>query len=136
MRGAICVIRSNQSASENIRMKKPLALLSALLLTACVDAPPTEPQSKEIAADALGLGSAPAPVVPNEWWKQFADPQVERLAAQLLAGNPTLQAALARIRAADAGLAAEQASSLPQVALDGQEQRQVFSKSYIIPPPY
>jgi NodT family efflux transporter outer membrane factor (OMF) lipoprotein len=117
-------------------MKKPFALLSALLLSACVASPSTDPQTKQVAVEALGLGQAAAPSVAGAWWKQFADPQVERLAAQLLAGNPTLQAALARIRAADAGLAAEQTSVFPQVSFDGEEQRQGFSKNYIIPPPY
>ena len=35
-------------------MKKPLALLSALLLTACVSAPPTTPQASKLAPDSSG----------------------------------------------------------------------------------
>jgi NodT family efflux transporter outer membrane factor (OMF) lipoprotein len=112
------------------------AFAAALLLTACVDTPPTEPQVAEIAPESLGLSGAPMPAVPDNWWKGFNDPQIDRLAAAMLRGNPTLTAALARIRAAQAELSSEQAADKPQVTLDGSEQRTLFSKDYIIPPPY
>jgi NodT family efflux transporter outer membrane factor (OMF) lipoprotein len=117
-------------------MRKPLALLSALLLTACVATPPTTPQVTEVKQDQLGLDGATAPQVGQDWWKAFGDPQVEKLAAQVLSGNPTLAGALARMRAAQAELAVNQAEDLPQVTLDGSEQRTLFSKNYIIPPPF
>jgi NodT family efflux transporter outer membrane factor (OMF) lipoprotein len=53
-----------------------------------------------------------------------------------MVGNPTLAGALARMRAAQAQLAVNQADDLPQVTLDGSEQRTLFSKNYIIPPPF
>ncbi len=117
-------------------MRKPLALLSALLLTACVATPPTTPQVTEVKPDKLGLDGGPAPRVGEDWWKAFADPQIDRLAASVVAHNPTLAGALARMRAAQAQLAVNQAEDLPQVTLDGSEQRTLFSKDYIIPPPY
>jgi len=117
-------------------MRKPLSLLSALLLTACVSTPPTTPQVAEIKQDKLGLDGVPAPQVGADWWKAFADPQADRLAAAVVANNPTLAGALARMRAAQAQLAVNQAEDLPQVTLDGSEQRTLFSKDYIIPPPY
>ena len=117
-------------------MKKALSLLSAFLLSACVSAPTTAPQSVQIAPQTLGLSSEAAPRFPDAWWKAFNDPQVDHLAELVLAGNPTLQAALARIRAAQAQLSGAKADDLPQVTLDGQEQRLLFSKDYIIPPPF
>jgi NodT family efflux transporter outer membrane factor (OMF) lipoprotein len=117
-------------------MRKPVALAAALLLSACVAAPPTTPQVGEVKTETLGLTGAPAPRVPADWWKAFGDPQVDRLAGQVMAGNPTLAAALARLRAAQAELAVNQADDLPRVTLDGSEQRMLFSKNYIIPPPY
>src|SRR5207253_7513212 len=90
----------------------------------------------QVSADRLGLDGGPAPQVGQEWWKAFADPQVDRLAASVVANNPTLAGALARMRAAQAELAANQAEDLPQVTLEGSEQRTLFSKNYIIPPPY
>ena len=117
-------------------MRKPLALLSALMLSACVATPPTDPQLKQVEQSSLGLTGAPAPHADLEWWKAFHDPQIDRLALQVMAGNPTLAGALARLRSAQAELAVNQAEDLPQVTLDGSEQRMLFSKNYIIPPPY
>jgi NodT family efflux transporter outer membrane factor (OMF) lipoprotein len=117
-------------------MKKHLLLLSALMLSACVSAPPTTPQVQQLAPDTLGLGTAFAPRLPDGWWAEFHDPQIARLAALAETGNPTLQAALARIRGAQAELSAADARDYPQVNLDGQDQRTHFSGDYIIPPPY
>jgi NodT family efflux transporter outer membrane factor (OMF) lipoprotein len=117
-------------------MKKSLSLLSALLLSACAATPPTTPQVAQVKSENLGLTGGPAPHFPAEWWKAFGDPQVDRLAQQVMVGNPTLAGALARMRAAQAQLAVNQAEDLPQVTLDGSEQRTLFSKNYIIPPPF
>jgi NodT family efflux transporter outer membrane factor (OMF) lipoprotein len=121
-------------------MKKPLALLSALLFSApligCVATPPTTPQVKQVEQADLGLTGAAAPHFPREWWKAFNDPQVDRLAASVIANNPTLAGALARMRSAQAVLAVNQAEDLPQVTLNGSEQRTLFSDKYIIPPPF
>lgn len=112
------------------------AFTAALLLTACVDTPPTTPQVKEIDTAALGLSPLPSPPVSDQWWKGFNDPQIDRLAEAMLRGNPTLSAAMARIRAAQSELAVNEAKDQPQVNLEGSEQRTLFSKDYIIPPPY
>lgn len=117
-------------------MKIAITLLSALLLSACVSAPPTTPQATQIASQSLGLSGEAAPHFGDQWWKAFNDPQVDRLAELVLSGNPTLQGALARIRAAQAQLSGARADDLPQVTLEGQEQRLLFSKDYIIPPPF
>ena len=116
-------------------MNKVIALLPALLLCACVDAPDA-PQVKPVDAATLGLGPDQAPRLPDEWWKAFHDPQVDRLAALVVSGNPTLQGALARIRAAQAQVAVESANDLPQLNLDGEEQRELLSQDFIYPPPY
>ncbi|MFO1248026.1 MAG: efflux transporter outer membrane subunit [Alphaproteobacteria bacterium] len=117
-------------------MKKPIALLTALMLSACVATPPTTPQVAQVKQADLGLTGADAPHFPRAWWKAFNDPQIDRLAEQVIANNPTLAGAMARMRAAQAELAVNQAEDLPQVTLDGSEQRTLFSKNYIIPPPY
>ena len=122
-------------------MRKPLSLLSALMLSAftlegCVATPPTDPQIKQVDQSSLGLTGASAPHMGSDWWKAFNDPQLDALAVQVMAGNPTLAGALARLRAAQAELAVNKAEDLPQVNLEGSEQRTLFSKDYIIPPPY
>jgi NodT family efflux transporter outer membrane factor (OMF) lipoprotein len=55
---------------------------------------------------------------------------------QLLAGSPTLQAALARIRAAQAELSAERALSYPNINIDSTETRELISNDYLYPPPF
>ena len=112
------------------------ALLAASLLGGCVSAPDTTPQVQEIAPATLGLGREAAPSPGPGWWKAFGDPQADRLAALLDKGNPTLAAALARIRAAQSDLAAARADSYPQVTLDGSAQRRLLSDAYVIPKPY
>jgi len=78
------------------------ALLLTLPLIGCVQAPPTKPTQSEVAAASLGLGVEVAPQPATDWWKALNDPQLDRLVAQLLRKNPTLQGALARIPAAEA----------------------------------
>lgn len=117
-------------------MKRTIALLSSLLLSACVSVPPTTPQNKEIAVPTLGLSAQPAPIYSDQWWKAFHDPQVNRLAGLALKNSPTLQTTLARIRAAQSQLSGTRADDRPQVNLEGQDQRLLLSKNYIIPPPY
>jgi len=121
-------------------MKKPVSLYAAfaaaLLLSACVSAPPTTPQLTQISSDSLGLSGPNAPQFQDQWWSAFHDPQVDRLAGQLVKDNPTLAAAIARIRAAQSQYAVAKTANLPQVSLDGSEQRYLFSQDYIYPPPY
>lgn len=117
-------------------MKKFASLAVSLLLSACVAAPTTTPQLKEVEAAGLGLSGPAAPQFPDQWWTAFRDPQVDRLAALVVKDNPTLAGALARIRAAQAGAAVAETGLIPQVSLDGSEQRTLLSKNYIIPPPY
>jgi NodT family efflux transporter outer membrane factor (OMF) lipoprotein len=105
-------------------------------LSGCVDAPPTTPQIKQVQQADLGLKGADAPHYPQAWWTAFKDPQIDRLAEQVIANNPTLQGAMARLRAAQAELSVNRAQDRPQVTLDGSEQRILFSKDYIIPPPF
>ncbi|HKD46161.1 MAG TPA: efflux transporter outer membrane subunit, partial [Rhizomicrobium sp.] len=117
-------------------MKRNIALLSTLFLSACISSPTTTPQASKIPPESLGLSGEAAPQFPDEWWKAFHDPQVDQLAELTLVHNPTLQSALDRIRSAQAELSAARANDRPQVTLDGQEQRELFSKNYIIPPPF
>src|SRR5882672_9280958 len=95
------------------------AWILALPLAGCIAAPSTTPSQTEIAPQSLGLGSAAAPQLSPDWWKAFNDPQLDLLVEQLLASNPTLQGALARIRAAQAELSAARAQDYPSITLDG-----------------
>ena len=113
-----------------------IVLLASVSVAACVSAPSTVPSQVEMKADALGLDAAPAPSISGTWWEAFDDKQLNDLVAQALSGNPSLQAALARMRMAQSELSSTRADTYPQLTADGQEQRERFSKNYIIPPPY
>ncbi|MGD0142474.1 MAG: efflux transporter outer membrane subunit [Rhizomicrobium sp.] len=117
-------------------MMRLLALCAAgLIVSACV---PSDivPQTNAIADSSLGLGETPAPPVAQEWWKAFGDPQLDRLADAALTGNPTLEDALARLRAAQAEIDSARSQLYPQVTYQAEDQLQRFSRNYIIPPPF
>lgn len=117
-------------------MKYLAALASCLLLSACVEAPPTEPSQHALAADQLGLDPASGSRRAPEWWKSFGDPVLDRMVDDAFAGNPSLAVALARMRSAEASLAADRAATWPQISIDGSEERAVLSGHYTYPPPY
>lgn len=115
---------------------KAVTVTVALLVSGCVSAPATNPQVGETAPGALGLGDTPAPLADPQWWKAFGDPQADRLAVQVLAHNPGLEGALARIRAAEAELAVARTGTYPQITLDAQEQRGLLSNAVGYTRPY
>jgi len=109
------------------------ALLLALPLAGCVEAPSTTPSQSEIVPASLGLGDAPAPRLQADWWKAFHDPQLDRLVDQMLAKNPTLQGALARIRAAEAEVSSARSRQYPTINIDGTDTLQLVSKEFVYP---
>ncbi|MEI9989158.1 MAG: efflux transporter outer membrane subunit [Rhizomicrobium sp.] len=112
------------------------ATLAGALLSGCVDTPSTTPREVALKSEKLGLGAAPAPAVADTWWTAFNDPQLSGLVEQALKGNPSLAAALARVRAAQSQLSAARAATYPQITLSGNDVRQHVSKNYIYPPPF
>src|ERR1700761_2243046 len=118
-------------------MKRLAALmLASALAGGCVSTPSTTPSEVALKGETLGLGALPAPVVADTWWTAFDDAQLNGLVDQALKGNPSLAAALARVRAAQSEVSAARAATYPQVTFDAQDVRQRFSKNYIIPPPF
>lgn len=122
-------------------MKRSLAVsaFAALLLAGCSPVPHIDPQVSQMHTGDVGLGehgSDQSVGIADHWWEAFGDPQLSRLIEAGLADNPTLAAALARVRGAQAAVGIEHAGQLPQIGIDGQEQGQRFSNTYLIPPPY
>lgn len=109
--------------------------LAGLLASACVP-PDIAPQTGAISESSLGLGKAPAPAIAQDWWKAFGDPQLDRLADAALAGNPSLEEALARMRAAEADVESARSQLYPQLTYQASDQLQRFSQNYIFPPHY
>ncbi len=117
-------------------MTRFFALCTAALMAAGCVPSDIAPQTKEISQTSLGLGDTPAPAIAQDWWKAFGDPQLDRLAEAALAGNPSLEKALARMRAAQAQVESARSQLYPQVTYQAEDQLQRFSRNYIIPPPY
>ena len=108
--------------------------VGALLLAGC--APDIRPALTPKPASDLGLTGPIVPQVDREWWRAFGDPQLDRLVADALAGSPTLEAATARVRQAEAALRQRGAETGPNVTLDAESQGARLSGRYTIPPPY
>jgi NodT family efflux transporter outer membrane factor (OMF) lipoprotein len=112
-----------------------VSALAMLLLSACIAVPDAPPQVAQSGANQLGLEQQGA-AIGERWWESFDDPQLGRLIDEGIKSNPNIEAALARVRAADATVSAQRAAELPQVSADGQVLDQRLSGAYIIPPPY
>ena len=116
-------------------MRRLLSASAALLLAGCA-IPASRPQLTPKAAPDLALTGAPAAAIDAAWWRAFGDPQLDRVVADALAGNPSLDVALARVRQAQATLANRRGETAPQLSADINPQEQRLSGAYIIPPPY
>lgn len=90
---------------------RPLAagLLAAALLAGCASSRGLAPQSSPASPDALsasrsfkGHALSAAAFPAQDWWRALGDAQLDGLIAEALQGTPTLQAADARLRQAQA----------------------------------
>jgi NodT family efflux transporter outer membrane factor (OMF) lipoprotein len=109
------------------------ALFLALPFTGCVATPTTTPSQSEIVSGSLGLDGPPAPQLQPDWWKGFNDSQLDRLVEQVLVSNPTLQSALARIRAAEAEVSSARTLQYPNLNIDGSDTIELLSKDFVYP---
>lgn len=114
---------------------KARVLVLACLLGGCA-IPASKPAVAPVSDAALGLSPDAAPGIAVDWWRGFGDLQLDRLVEDAVAGNPSLDAALARVEQARAVLATRDADNGPNVTLDASEQIARLSGRYTIPPPY
>ena len=116
-------------------MRRLAGLLALVALAGCA-VPPRPAAPQPLAAADLGLtGPSMAPLAPD-WWTALGDLQLDAIMATALAHNPSLDQAVARLRAARATLAESDAATAPQVVLDASVQRDRLSGRSTIPPPY
>lgn len=116
-------------------MRRGHVLAVAALLAGC-SVPDARPALAPKAAADLALTGAPAPAIDANWWRAWGDPQLDRVVGDVLAGNPSLDQALARVGQAQAALGARRAEGTPDIGFDANPQVQRLSGKYIIPPPY
>lgn len=90
------------------------ALPALLLLSACALGPAAVPPAPRLADLWVGP-AAPGAVEADQWWRDLHDPLLDALVAQMLAGNPDLREAQARLAEARALRDAARGGRLPQV---------------------
>ncbi|WP_306847327.1 efflux transporter outer membrane subunit [Cupriavidus necator] len=82
-------------------------------------------------ASAPGVAIAP---VPDDWWRLYEDPQLDRLVAQALAANTDIRAAAANLRRAVALLHEVESENLPQGSAGASVSRaQLSGESFLQP---
>jgi NodT family efflux transporter outer membrane factor (OMF) lipoprotein len=121
------------------------ALLGAALvavLSGCVDrggwqaAPQLAPARLTAERTLSGMPVEPSAWPAEGWWHGYRDPQLDALVDEATAGSPSLVAAEARLRAAQAQALGVSGLKLPNVALDAQATRQRYPENDLYPPPY
>jgi NodT family efflux transporter outer membrane factor (OMF) lipoprotein len=117
--------------------KAPLtaAILMGALLSGCASIPKDQRQLHPRAAAELGLSAPSAAAMAPDWWHALGDPQLDRITADALAGNPSLDEATARLRIAQALIGNFKAGLLPQASAGVSATDQRFSDKYIYPAP-
>lgn len=117
-----------------------LSLALAALLAGCASSAGIQAQSAVLTPQAAGLaqpvGSAALPdPLPEDWWRGWGDDPLSALIDQALQAQPSLKAAQARLRRAQAATAGEEAASGPQISASADATRQRFSANSIYPAP-
>lgn len=117
-----------------------LATASVLALAACASLPPAQaarvaktPQAYET-AQTLAAPVADWPA--DAWWTAYGDAQLNALEDEALKGSPTLAAAEARLRRAQALVAQARAADLPRVGLGAEVAETKQSYNAGIPPAF
>jgi len=112
-------------------MSKPLplaaALAGALLVSACAStrglqpaSTPNDPASLPVAHSLAGIPLSDAAFPRQDWWHALGDPQLDGLIDEALRGTPSLAAADARVRKAQAQAGLADAARKPTIGASGQ----------------
>jgi len=117
-------------------MKPLLPILLAITLSGCATIDPGKPSLHEIQGAQAGLSDVSIRWPTKQWWTRYDDPQLDSLVSEALAKNPSLAAAQARLRIANAAVQGARAVRLPQLNATYNQTRERFSENYIYPPPY
>ncbi|WP_173678615.1 efflux transporter outer membrane subunit [Burkholderia singularis] len=96
-------------------------LAMSLIMTGCASMGDATPQARRLDPALLDAGTAIAAAERDagwpaaDWWHAYGDPQLDTWIAAALAGNPSLAAAQARVREAQALVREAHAGELPQL---------------------
>ncbi len=107
-----------------------------VLLAGCASPGPQAAPLAQTTPATLGLATeATAPAVDAQWWRSLGDAQLDALVERTLAGQPSLQTAMARLRRAEAGVLNAGAATGPQLGLGVDVTRQRYPEHSLYPPP-
>ncbi|PLR22650.1 fusaric acid resistance protein [Caulobacter zeae] len=95
----------------------------------------TDPSRLAASRTLEGVTLSPAAWPASDWWKRYGDPQLDALVAEVLADNPSLGAAQARIDQALALSGAARAAQNLQANLNAKATQQRFSGHSTTPHP-
>ena len=112
-------------------MRAPIAALvlaGALGLAGCMVGPDYRRPAIETPATFAGMPADAAAAADTEWWKQFGDPQLDRLIAEALANNKDLRIAAARVEQAAGVLVQARSPLFPQINYQAGAGRYRFSQ--------
>jgi NodT family efflux transporter outer membrane factor (OMF) lipoprotein len=117
-----------------------LGVLSATALSGCATLPPDAParvvKAPEAYAASQALAAPERDWPADAWWTAYGDTQLNGLMGEALAGSPTLAAAQARVRRAEAVVAQAHARQLPSITANGSVSEQKQSYNAGIPPAF
>ncbi|WP_297513414.1 efflux transporter outer membrane subunit [uncultured Caulobacter sp.] len=117
-----------------------LAAASALVLSACASLPPAEAARVAKAPQAYAadrsLAAPTADWPADAWWTGYGDAQLNALEDEGLKGSPSLAAAQARLRRAQALTAQARSADLPRVGLGAEVGESKQSYNAGIPPAF
>lgn len=115
-------------ARSEPRLKKGLfpALTASLLLAGCAVGPDYQRPAADLPAQYSAADGEPRPAAPvnPEWWRLFGDHALDALVGQAVDANQDLQAAIARLEAAEAAAGEAAAAYYPAVDLGAASSRQ------------
>mgnify|MGYP003747203671 CR=1 FL=1 len=108
---------------RNLPLRSLLLASACAALTACATLPsikaPAPPKDAASLASQNALGSGTAAFPQDNWWTAYADPALDALIAEALAGSPDMTLAAARIRSADAIAEQAGAALVPSLSVEG-----------------
>jgi NodT family efflux transporter outer membrane factor (OMF) lipoprotein len=125
------------AAARALFHRAALPLAAALALSACAGMSDSQPHATLLQASSLGVAAdAGAGVtLPEPWWREFGDAQLDRLIESALASNPSLKVAQARLARAQASADITDAAGGPQIGVGVDAMRQQFTATGMYPPP-
>jgi NodT family efflux transporter outer membrane factor (OMF) lipoprotein len=130
----------SQTISPLIRRlpsRTSIAVAVSLAMSGCAGLPSTQMLQPIRSIDQYQSGSAlsaPAVAWPDEqWWRRYADPQLDELIQEGLANSPDMAVAAARLRNAEASRQVSNAALYPQVTGNGSVTEQKQSYNYLTP---